>query len=130
MTCQIAQRFMKNKFQRKTPLFSGPQQQLIYNIKMGSNSSWIHNLTSTLHGLRMHKEETPFNALPKINSQIFRCGRSIFCLPHLLIFDPKFAHTIYCKLKRKAGIQGLKPVQNSKLPFSSRRFEFEFHTAV
>ena len=31
-----ARRFMKNKFQRKTPLFSGPQQQLIYNIKMGS----------------------------------------------------------------------------------------------
>ena len=36
------------------------------------------------HRLRMPSEEIAFNARPKIhsNSQIFRYGRSIFCLPH------------------------------------------------
>ena len=36
------------------------------------------------HGLRMPREEIAFTAWPKIQSQsqIFRYGRSIFCLPH------------------------------------------------
>ena len=42
-----------------------------------------------LHGLRTPREEIAFTARPKIHShsQIFRYGRSIFCLPH----RPKFS---------------------------------------
>ena len=42
-----------------------------------------------IHGLRTPREELAFTARPKIHShsQIFRYGRSIFCLPHL----PKFS---------------------------------------
>ena len=42
-----------------------------------------------LHGLRTPGEEITFTARPKIHfhSQIFRNGRSIFCLPH----RPKFS---------------------------------------
>ena len=39
------------------------------------------------HGLRTPREEIAFTARPKIHSQIFRYGRSIFCLPH----RPKFS---------------------------------------
>ena len=41
------------------------------------------------HGLRTPREEIAFNARPKIQSQsqIFRYGGSIFCLPH----RPKFS---------------------------------------
>jgi hypothetical protein len=45
---------------------------------------------TNMHGLRTHREETAFTARPKIQSQsqIFRYGRSIFCLPHFSdIFD-------------------------------------------
>ena len=37
-----------------------------------------------IHGLRTPREEIAFTARPKIKSQfqIFRYGRSIFCLPH------------------------------------------------
>ena len=43
----------------------------------------------TIHGLRTPREEIVFTARPKIqsHSQIFRYGRSIFCLPH----RPKFS---------------------------------------
>ena len=42
-----------------------------------------------IHGLRTPGEENAFTARPKINSQsqVFRYGRSIFCLPH----RPKFS---------------------------------------
>ena len=52
--------------------------QIIYPIfaKIGKQCS--------AHGLRTPREEIAFTARPKIQSQsqIFRCGRSIFCLPH------------------------------------------------
>ena len=43
-----------------------------------------------IHGLRTSREEIVFTARPKIHShsQIFRYGRSIFCLPH----QPKFSY--------------------------------------
>ena len=46
-------------------------------------------LERTIHGLRTPGEEIVFTARPKINShsQIFRYGRSIFCLSH----RPKFS---------------------------------------
>ena len=48
-----------------------------------------HPSHSPTHGLRTPGEEIAFTARPKINShsQIFRYGRSIFCLPH----RPKFS---------------------------------------
>ena len=44
------------------------------------------------HGLRTPREEMAFTAQPKIHShsQIFRYGRSIFCLPHRPIFSDIF----------------------------------------
>ena len=48
---------------------------------------YVRNLTE--HGLWTSCEEIAFTSRPKINShsQIFRYGRSIFCLPH----QPKFS---------------------------------------
>ena len=45
------------------------------------------------HGLRTPTEEIAFTERPKIHSysQIFRYGRSIFCLPH----QPNFIHNNY-----------------------------------
>ena len=44
------------------------------------------------HGLRTPREEIAFTARPKIHShsQIFRYGRSIFCLPHRPDFSDIF----------------------------------------
>ena len=60
------------------------------NIKGGnySKEEIIHgNIVSDVcaNGLRTPREEIAFTARPKIpsQSQIFRCSRSIFCLPHL-----------------------------------------------
>ena len=46
-----------------------------------------------MHGLRTPREEKAFTAQPKIHShsQIFRCGQSIFCLPH----RPNFSDIFY-----------------------------------
>ena len=45
-----------------------------------------------IHGLRTPREEIAFTARPKIHShsQIFRYGRSIFCLPHRPNFSDIF----------------------------------------
>ena len=45
-----------------------------------------------LHGLRTPRDEIAFTARPKIQSQsqIFRYGGSIFCLPHRPIFSDIF----------------------------------------
>ena len=57
-----------------------------YQIGWFSSISLLHGL---MHGLRKPREEKAFTAWPKIQSQsqIFRYGRSIFCLPH----RPKFS---------------------------------------
>ena len=55
------------------------------------NDVLIRKTMHTLdHGLRTPKEEIVFTARPKIQyrSQIFRYGRSIFCLSH----QPKFSY--------------------------------------
>ena len=51
--------------------------------------NWCMQLYHGNHGLRTLGEEIDFTARPKIHShsQIFRYGRSIFCLPH----RPKFS---------------------------------------
>ena len=53
----------------------------------------IHN-----HGLRTPGEEIAFTARPKIHSQsqIFRYGRSIFCLPHRPKFSDIFDLRLHC----------------------------------
>ena len=48
--------------------------------KRGRNHLLIRNLFN--HGLWTPREEIAFTARLKIQSQIFRYGRSIFCLPH------------------------------------------------
>ena len=50
---------------------------------------WRANRDSRIHGTRTPGENIAFPVWPKINSlsQIFRYGRSIFCLPH----RPKFS---------------------------------------
>ena len=61
-------------------------------------ATWIslicwHHKTSTNHGLWTPGEEMAFTEWPKIQSQsqIFRYGRSIFCLPHRPKFSDFFA---------------------------------------
>ena len=51
-----------------------------------------HTLNCMCHGLRTPREEIAFTARPKIQSQsqIFRYGRSIFCLPHRPNFSDIF----------------------------------------
>ena len=46
----------------------------------------------TIHGLRTPRQEIAFTAQPKIQSQsqIFRYGRSLFCLPHQPNFSDIF----------------------------------------
>ena len=58
-------------------------------LKFGSYLSFNKDLN---HELRTPREEVAFTALPKIQSQsqIFRHGRSIFCLPHRPNFSDIF----------------------------------------
>ena len=63
------------------------------------------------HGLRTPREEIAFTARPIIQSQsqIFRYGRSIFCLPHWPHFSDIFDLCIHwvsvvCKLKEFSGL--------------------------
>ena len=51
--------------------------------------NFVITINTLRHGLRTPREEIAFTARPKIHShsQIFRYGRSIFCLPH----RPKFS---------------------------------------
>ena len=55
----------------------------------GKHLVWMYIRNESYHGLRTPGEEIVFTARTKINShsQIFRCGRSIFCLLH----RPKFS---------------------------------------
>ena len=69
----------------------------------------IHNehilLYGLYHGLGTLGEEIAFTTLPKINSQsqIFRYGRSIFCLPHW----PKFSDFFDLCLHWVSVVRGL-----------------------
>ena len=56
------------------------------------------------HGLRTPGEEITFTARPKIHShsQIFRYGRSIFCLPH----RPKFSDFFDLRLHWVSVVRG------------------------
>ena len=78
---------------------------IFFAFYAGKNSEniWFYYLISTNelysvlvdnpnHGLRTPREEIAFTARPKIHShsQIFRYGRSIFCLPHPPNFSDNF----------------------------------------
>ena len=54
--------------------------------------SKLGSIYARVHGLRTPREEIAFTARPKIQSQsqIFRYGRSIFCLPHRPNFSDIF----------------------------------------
>ena len=58
----------------------------------GFKGTLLSFLIKTNHGLRTLGEEIAFTARPKIKSQsqIFRYGRSIFCLPHWPNFSDIF----------------------------------------
>jgi hypothetical protein len=57
-----------------------------------SRSKSVNNVHLFGHGLRTPREEIAFTARPKIQSQsqIFKYGRSIFCLPHRPNFSDIF----------------------------------------
>ena len=59
---------------------------------------------TSAHGLRTPREEIAFTARPKIQSQsqIFRYGRSIFCLPH----QPNFSDIFYLCLHWVSVVRG------------------------
>ena len=65
------------------------------------------------HGLRTPREDIVFTAWPKIHShsQIFRCGQSIFCLPH----RPNFSDIFDLCLHRVPVVRGLSE-KKFKLP--------------
>ena len=69
------------KLPRRNPL------KFIYSDKVTKLE--IKVLLSCDHGLQTSREEMAFTARPKIpsHSQIFRYGRSIFCLPHRPYFS-------------------------------------------
>ena len=59
---------------------------------MRNHSLWFN------HGLQTPREEIAFTARPKIQSQsqIYRYGRSIFCLPHRPKFSDIFDFCLHC----------------------------------
>ena len=60
-----------------------------------------------VHGLRTPREEKAFTARPKIQSQsqIFRYGQSIFCLPHRPNFSDIFDLCLHWVSVVRAGDQ-------------------------
>ena len=62
--------------------------------ELPANWPGLTSLFGWIHGLQTPREEIAFTAWPKIQSQtqIFRYGRSIFCLPH----RPNFSDIIGC----------------------------------
>ena len=77
--------FLKIKLWQKYYVF--------YDITFGVILSTVSGEQTSKHGLRTPREEIAFTARPKIHShsQIFRYGRSIFCLPH----RPNFSDIFY-----------------------------------
>ena len=70
-----------------------------YQARSSGNAQWLNRKRSVaktslirVHGLRTPREEITCTARPKIHShsQIFRYGRSIFCLPHRPNFSDIF----------------------------------------
>ena len=68
-----------------------------------------HESNGLEHGLRTPREEKAFTARPKIQSQsqIFRYGRSIFCLPH----RPNFSDIFDLCLQWVSVVRGFKDRQ-------------------
>jgi hypothetical protein len=61
-----------------------------YGITFDDNIDVMCKFHGREHGLRTPREEKAFTAQPKIQSQIFRYDRSIFCLPHQPNFSDIF----------------------------------------
>ena len=69
--------------------------KLLYVINKRHHNNWTNFINfghRYIHGLRTPREEIAFTARPKIQSQsqIFRYGGSIFCLPHRPNFSDIF----------------------------------------
>jgi hypothetical protein len=79
----FAKEYFSARFGPNILKFSNTFKGCPYSMKEYINIS-IHYLSDLKHGLRTPREEIAFTARPKIQSesQIFRYGRSIFCLPH------------------------------------------------
>ena len=69
-----------------------PQWYIALNRGVSKVLQQLSALYRAYHRLKTPSEEITFTARPKINShsQIFRYGRSIFCLPHRPIFSDIF----------------------------------------
>jgi hypothetical protein len=65
--------------------------RIVYTF-LAFNRLYYAYLNHLTHGLRTPREEIAFTARPKIQSQsqIFRYGRSIFCLPYRTNFSDIF----------------------------------------
>ena len=80
---------------------------------------------STNHGLRTPREEIAFTARPKIQSQsqIFRYGRSIFCLPHRPNFSDIFDLCIHWVSVVRAHLESIRyHSEPSVIPYSPNQF--------
>ena len=71
---------------------ASPFTYLFFSEKKSVLPSSIHITNTSNHGLWTPREKIAFTARPKIQSQsqIFRYGRSIFCLPHRPNFSDIF----------------------------------------
>ena len=72
----------------ETPFFKkaiGTIQDFLFGLRVKPDGCYLF-----FHGLRTPREEITFTSQPKIQSQIFRYGRSIFCLPHRPNFSDIF----------------------------------------
>ena len=72
---------------------------------LSNHGRLYRNVHGLIHGLRTPREEKAFTAGPKIHShsQIFRYGRSIFCLP----LRPNFSDIFDLCLHRVSVVRGL-----------------------
>ena len=70
------------------------------------------------HGLQTPREERVFTAQPKIQSQsqIFRYGRSIFCLPHQPNFSDILDLCLHLKYTNESCVQGRDSLAACKKP--------------
>ena len=92
--------------------------------------SWVRDFITAPecpdHGLRTPSEEIAFTARPKIQSQIqiFRYGRTIFCLPH----RPNFSDIFDLCLHWVSVVRGLDPSDDYKVYRSFTKNKTQTHT--
>ena len=103
-TCWNERLSKLGEYQSATPVIISASLEIKTIITFGLCILSVPSLTMH-HGLRTPREEIAFTARPKIQlqSQIFRYGQSIFCLPH----QPNFSDIFDLYLHWVSVVRGL-----------------------